>query len=413
MRLILFSGILFLSSIAQAQDITTIFEDTLNDQNVIKITSFNSYSSNSFSNEFIDKFLFGGEITTELKDRTSSKLKGRNVLGGEFEQRIDSYSPDINLFKKESYGLKLSFSDNHYLSGSVTSDLFNTAMYGNANYIGDTMDFAFSNFHYQHYQKFGVGFYHEYNLSSIQVSYIAGSKAARAGLDAAWMHTRADLDTIDLYSTGDMFLTEGFSPYWGFQGSGFSVDIDYNFIFEGKVKNRQVINFKLSNLGMIFWNKKTKKYRMNTEGVYTGFDIQDLLNQDTSTTSSLNWMDTLAITETSGYQVDVLPLELVVQKLADQGIDQKWQAIFGFKAIMIPDYFPYLYAGAYFKAKDNFSISSRVSYGGFAGFRWGVNINYWLKDKMYFALGSYDLIGLASKKIGYGRGVNFSMYYKI
>ena len=152
---------------------------------------------------------------------------------------------------------------------------------------------------------------------------------------------------------------------------------------------------------------------MNTEGVYTGFDIQDLLNQDTSTTSSLNWMDTLAITETSGYQVDVLPLELVVQKLADQGIDQKWQAIFGFKAIMIPDYFPYLYAGAYFKAKDNFSISSRVSYGGFAGFRWGVNINYWLKDKMYFALGSYDLIGLASKKIGYGRGVNFSMYYKI
>jgi hypothetical protein len=404
---------LLLSANLIAQEPSVVFEDTVSDFNLIKLTSYNSYSSNRFNNEFIDKFLFGGEITSEIKDANSARLKGRNVIGGEFEQRIDSYTPSINMFNKEAYGMKLSFSDNHYFSANLSEDIFNLAMYGNANYIGDTMDLTFSTLQYQHYQKFGVGFYDERNMSSIQVSYIAGSKTLKGALDESWLYSQSTLDTIDVKASGNMFTSDRFYPYWGFQGSGFSIDIDYNFIFEGKVKNRQIINFKINNLGMIFWNRNTKQYNMNLNGVYAGVDVQDLLNQDSTIDNSIDWMDTLGISTTTGFQVDVLPLELVVQKVADYGIDKKWQGIFGLKVVMVPEYFPYLYGGAYFKASDKFSISSRLSYGGWAGLRWGLNFNYWVKDKLYFAAGTFDLIGLVSKKIGYGRGVNFSMYYKL
>lgn len=405
-------GIFLLSAFSSfSQEPVSIFEDTINDQNVLRITSFNSYSSNKLNNEFMDKFIFGGQITTEMKDKISSKLGGRNAIGAEFEQRIDTYTPGVNLFKKEDYGMKVSFSDNHYAAAHFAPDLFNTAMYGNAPYVGDSMNLTFSSFHYQHYQKLGVGFYNQHNLSSIQVSYVMGSKGARGALDETWLYTDPNSDSISLTSAGNAFITERFFPYWAFRGNGFSIDVDYNFIFQGKVKNRQIINFKINNLGMIFWNKNTNKYILNTDANYSGFDVSELLNQDS--TSTVNWMDTLGIDESTGNQVDVLPLELVVQKLPDNGIDAKWQPIFGFKAIMIPEYFPYLYGGVYYRPTESFSVSSRVSYGGFAGFRWGMNFNYWIKDKVYIGAGTFDILGLASKSIGFGRGFNFSMYFKM
>jgi hypothetical protein len=407
----LFISFLCLSSI-YAQEPTYIFEDTVNDQNLIKLTSYNSYSSNRFNNELIDKFLFGGEITTEIKDKASGKLGKLNAIGGEFEQRIDSYTPTINMFKMEHYGMKLSFSDNNYFSANVATDLFNTAMYGNSSSIGVVQDFTFSHAQYLHFQKFGIGFYDERNLSSIQLSYVSGSKGLEFGLAESNMFSRPSLDTIDVNLNGAGFMTDTLGPYWAFQGGGFAIDIDYNFIFEGKVKNRQIINFKISNLGVIFWNKRTNNYVIETEATYSGFEINDILSQD-STLFDVDVMDTLNISQFKKNYIDVLPTELVVQKLADNGIDQKLQAIFGFKTILVPDYFPYLYAGAYYRPVDNFSLSTRLSYGGFAGLRWGLNVNYWVKEKLYFSAGTFDVIGLASKKIGYGRGINFSMYYKI
>lgn len=403
---------LFFAS-GHAQEPALVFMDTVNDQSLIRLTSYNSYSSNRFDNEFMDKFLFGGQISNELKDRQQNRLKYRNVLGGEFEQRIDAQIPGIKMFGKEDYGMKLSFSDNHYFSADIKGDLFNLAMYGNGPYVGDTMDFTFSSLHYEHFQKFGIGFFNKHNLSSIQISYIFGSKGLKGGLDQSYLYSHPEGDSVDVFTNGQMIMTDRYFPYWGFQGNGFSIDVDYNFIFEGKSKNRQIINFKINNLGIIFWNSPSKNYFMANNGTYSGFNIQDLMNQDSTVDNSVNWMDTLGITETPGHQIDVLPIELVVQKLADHGIDAKWQPIFGFKAIMIPEYFPYLYAGVYYKPTQSFSLSSRLSYGGWAGLRWGLNFNYWLKDKMYIGAGTFDVMGLVSKKIGFGRGFNFSMYFKI
>ena len=397
---------------AFAQEPNYVFEDTINDKNLVKLSSYNSYSSNRFNNEFMDKFLFGGTIDQELKDKNANRLGRMNTIGGEFEQRVDSYTPDINLFKKEHLGLKLSFSDNHYISSNLPSDLFQLAMNGNESYQGDSLDFTFAHAQYLHYQKLSVGFFDERNLSSIQISYVTGSKAAEFGLYSSHFYTSPNADSIAASLSGSGLLTDRFSPYWAFQGGGFSIDIDYNFIFEGKMKDRQIINFKINNLGMIIWNRSTKNYVIQSNTSFNGFDIQDILNGD-STATQIDVLDTLGISETTGRYIDFLPVEFVVQKLPDNALERKWQAIYGFKTIMSPDYFPYLYAGAYYRPTPEFSVSSRLSYGGFAGVRMGVNFNYWLKEKLYFGAGTFDLIGLLSKKIGFGRGFNFAMYYKL
>jgi hypothetical protein len=307
-----------------------------------------------------------------------------------------------------------SFSDNHFASINIPSDMYNIAMYGNASYVGDTMDFRFGNMQYQHYQKIGLGFFDEKTMSSITISYLAGSKAAHFRLGDTWMVTDAAVDSVTLQLQGSGFHTERFFPYWAFLGSGFSVDFDYNFVLQNRGGNRQVINLRVRNLGAIFWNRSTKLYAVDSTNAYTGFDVQDFLNQDTSSTQeALNIMDTLGVRQGTGFRSDPLPVELSLQKCGDQGSAQKLQLICGFKAILSSDYFPYLYAGAYYKPKDMMSFSSRLSYGGFAGFKWGIDANFWIRKKGYIGFGTFDVIGLLSKKAGYGRGFSFNASFKL
>lgn len=405
--------LLFFSSLANSQDLMRIFNDTVNEDPFLKISSFDYYSSNRFDNEFMDKFIFGGDIDQLLKDRQSSRLKGLNSIGSEAEQRIDSYTPTIHPLKKERYGLLLSFSDNHFFSGNVSQGLFNLTMYGNANYVGDTMDLSFVHAQYQHYQKFSIGFYDKRSLSSVQLSYVAGSRGFDFRSADSRFVTQSTQDTVELRLRGEGFSTASFSPYWAFQGSGFAVDINYNFIFYAKTSgNRQIVSLKINNLGAIFWNKNSQNYFVDSTTYYTGFNVNELLGKD-SLTNQYNFKDTLGIVKTAGRYGEALPLELTLDKLADRGIDQKWQWIGGFKAILTQDFYPYFYAGAYYQPSANFSVSTHVSYGGFARLRLGLNLNYWLDNRMNIALGTMDVIGNISKKYGFGRGLNFSATFKL
>ena len=395
-----------------SQEPQTVFEDTINDKNVIKITSFNYYSSNHFNNALVDKFLFGGNISQELKDVNEARLGGINSIGGEMEQRIDSYSPNINPFNKEKYGLMLSFSDNHFFSANISSDIYRTAMYGNANYIGDTMDLSYMHMQYQHYQKFSAGFYDKKTMSSIQVSFVTGSRAANFHTANSFLLSHDDLDTVELQLRGQGFSTNNFSPYWAFQGNGFSIDLNYNFMFQSKQGNRQLINLRINNVGAIFWNKNSYDYYVDSTSTYTGFDVQNFLNQD-SIADNYNFVDTLGVIQSMRRYTDILPIELAIEKMADRYASTKLQLIFGFKAILTPDYRPYLFVGGYYQPISKFSLSTYISYGGFAGIRWGLNFNYWPTEKLYFALGTVDMIGNISKNYGFGRSANFSMYFKM
>ncbi|MBI3135336.1 MAG: hypothetical protein HYZ14_11735 [Bacteroidetes bacterium] len=394
-----------------SQEHLRIFEDTLNETPLLRISSMNYYGSNRFNNQFMDKFLFGGNIDQALKDNNLNRLKSANSIGAEAEQRIDSYTPTINPFKKEKYGLMLSFSDNHFLSASIPKDVYAVAMYGNASYVGDTADLSFAHAQYQHYQKFSAGFYEQKTMSSIQLSFITGSKGFDFYSSGSFLSTNAALDTVELSLRGQGFSTDRFSPYWAFQGTGFCLDLSYNFIFASKQGKQQIVNFRVGNVGAIFWNKNSKNFTVDSTTIYTGFDVKDFIGQD-SINDSWNFEDTLGILKRIGRYGEALPLELSIDKLADiRG--NKVQAIFGFKAILTQDYRPYVYGGVYYQPNAAFSGSTYLSYGGFAGIRWGLYLNYRVQDKIFLSLGTADMIGNISKNYGFGRSANLLATFKL
>ena len=403
---------LVLSWTAFSQELTAVYEDSLTEGSLTRFSSFNYYSSNAFNNDLLDKFLFGGVITGDIKDQVTNGLKRVNSFGAEAEQTIEHYNAGFNPIGNPKYGFVASFSDNHFVSANLSSDLFHTVFYGNSDRVGDTLDYSFSHLKYMHYQKIGIGVFDKQTLSSLRINYVAGSKQTQGRLSNSFLYSENDSLSLALQGAG--FRTDLTSPYFAMQGHGFSIDLNYNFLFETKKGNAQIINLKISNLGLIAWNDQTNIYTIDSVTNYMGFDIKNFINQpEDAPSKQYNFLDTLGLQQEKGSIVSTLPIEFAIQKMPMRNSDKKLQAILGFKAILTSDYFPYLFGGFYYAPTDNFSGSTRLSYGGFGGLQWGIDLNYWLKDKVYIGLGTFDMIGNISKKYGFGRSVNLSAHFKL
>jgi len=395
-----------------AQDIETVFVDTNNTGHEIQINSFNYYASNSFNNQLTDKFIKGGEITKDIKDFNQSKLGRLNSFGGEMEQQILYYNYNITPFKsKPNLGMVFSAEDVNFISTNVNSNLYNILFYGNQNYLGDTMDFSFSHAQYLHYQKIGFGLVNKKYKSYLKVNFLFGNKLTNYRLGNTWMYSSPESDSIKFNLNAEGFASDTVKSYLQSKGYGFSFDFQHNFIYVDKKDRSQVINIKLSNFGVIFWDKNTKQTYVDSANTFSGFELSQLLQRD-STSGDLYNLDTLGIFSRTRNHAEILPFEISIQKLANRYTDQKIQLIFGLKALISSDYRPYGFVGVYYSPISSVGISSRLAYGGFGGFKVGLSANYFVKKKFSLNIGTYDLIGFISPKYGFGKSLNLSMNLK-
>lgn len=400
-----------LSLTGVTQEILPVINDTTFDKNRLQISSQNYYGSNRLNNNFTDKFIFGGTITQAIKDKNFNRMDQNNRLGGEAKQQIEHFNPNIHPIKNEKYGLVISIADHHLVSANIPTDLYELAMFGNAGSINDTLNFSFAHFQYLHYQKFGIGIFDRTTQSSVKINYVSGSKAIEARMNDTWLYNGSD--SLILHAQGAGYRTDRFYPYLGFQGSGVSIDLNYNFFFESKKGRRQFLNLKVNNLGFIGWNQNNHQYTIDSTSVYTGFNVNEILNRPEGETKNYNFTDTLGIYEGIGRNFAALPIEFVLQKSPIRNSDQKFQYTLGFKTILTSDYIPYVFGGLYYEPFDFFSASTRLAYGGFGGLQWGLNLNLWTKGNSYFSLGTFNMIGNLSKKIGFGRSINFSAHFNL
>ncbi len=407
MKKLVFITSLFYLTFSYAQNLSPIFGDTINTGHQINISSFNFYASNSFNNTLTNTFIYGGNINQDLKDFNQSNLGKSNTTGGKAEQKIEYINFNITPFKKlKNYGIIASIEDINLLSSNVSSDLYNTILYGNNNYLGDTMDFSYSHAQYLHYQKISIGLIHKKLKSSLKLGFIIGSRSLDYRLGNTWMNSSSLSDSIHIKLNGEAHSTDSTTNYFDSKGYGFSIDLEHNVIYNNKKGKQQVINFTLGNIGLVFWNSNTNYQYVDSKNTYSGFDVMSLINRDTS--NALYSLDTLGINSITKSQAKLLPFELSMQKLANRYSDQKFQLIFGFKAIILSDYKPYIFVGAYYSPNQKIGFSSRIAYGGFGGLKVGLNANYWIKNKFEIAIGTYDAIGFISNKHGYGKSLHLS-----
>ena len=389
-----------------AQPIDFVYRDSISDNHSLQITSLNSFASNSLKNEFINKFVYGGAISSELLDRNPQKQF--NVIGGEAEQTI-SYFEGTFFKSLPNLGLTVGVSDQNFVSTSYKPDLFDLVFKGNTGSLGDTLDFSYAHAQYLHYQNYGIGLYDKRTQSYFRLGFLVGNRSINFHTGQTYFSTSAD--GADLYLKTDMFghgtVSDSGSSYFSASGYGFALELNHNFVINSKAGNRHIVNFNLSNLGSIFWNNQTEIIKIDTTYQYSGFDYTQL--QSGSDIDSDFIIDTLGVFIANGSRRESLPIQIIINKIPVYSLTQKLQSTFGLKAILIPDYRPMIYGGVYYQPNSFFSISTRALFGGFGGLRLGLNANLWVKDNFHLSIGTLDVIGLSSNRIGKGKSINFGM----
>ncbi|MDX1349301.1 MAG: hypothetical protein R3279_03575 [Putridiphycobacter sp.] len=399
--------ILFASTLS-AQSIDFAYRDSILNKRSIQVSAINTFTTNSINNELLGKFIYGGQIGTELI--TNNGQKKFNVLGGEFEQSI-SYFEGSFLPSKPAVGLVVSVSDQHFASASFKPDIYNLAFRGNTPYLDDTLDFSYAHGQYLHYQNYSVGVYDKRTQSYVKLGFLVGNESINYRLGNSIFHTSSDGNDLFLQADMSGFNTKNDSSdsYFTAKGYGFALEINHNFIINSKSGKQHIVNFNLSNLGSIFWGNSTQNRQIDTTYLYNGFNYSNINNIGELNTAIL--ADSLNINTYTSARREALPIQIIINKTPVYSLTQKWQSLFGFKALLIPDYRPMVFGGVYFQPNDFFSVSTRAIIGGYGGLRFGLNANLWLKENFFIGLSTLNVIGVSSNTIGKGTSANISLQY--
>lgn len=157
-RIIVGILLLGLSVMARAQHSSVFFQDS------VQKLSFSAdaaifYGSSVMNNDFMNKFIYGGEIDRSIKDNAYNNLnKDNNRIGGDVQLNFIANIPIDSLFKKTNLALTVGINYSEHFDAVFTDNLFRLAFDGNKQFAGKDALLSGTNMNYFAYQKifFGV-----------------------------------------------------------------------------------------------------------------------------------------------------------------------------------------------------------------------------------------------------------------
>lgn len=362
-------------------------------------------SSTALPNEILNPFLFGGEITNQVIDRNASKQKGLNRAGAIIHGNIMYRDLKTNLFKSEKIGFGVQLGYERMLNASYTKELFGLVFQGNEQYAGQNINLNSTSVADIGYQKMGFGVFLKNTQSYGFLNIINVSDYMKGGVKHGTIQQSEDLDDISLDLAGNWSRTtsNGYA-----RGLGLSIDFKYNIPIKFFKNKTAIVSAQVKNLGFAYIYKGTQKYSMDTILHYNGFSFNQLIDGVISKETSL--IDTLGIHEEKGTAVVGLPFYLQIAKEINEDYEGKLQSTFGIRVYPISNYKPMIYAGIDYKPISNLHLGLLASYGGYSTFRGSLYIQYKIKN-FGFGISSDNIVGIVSKKQGFGQTYNIRLQW--
>lgn len=398
---LLFCGLAFNGLRAQSYFGTILSADTTRNVEV-NVEGVGFHQASKTRKEFVNYFIKGGEIPTDLINEVYQKQNDVNGFGLSLYGGVNVKMHNWHLGLGTNYGLEFNLATKTIASLAYTKDLYNLAFMGNANALGETLVFNSSSFQLDSYQKVGVGVFNRNTNTFLRLNYVASNFSSNAFMSSGQLYTSANGDTLSLEMDGLLKLTntDGF-----YNAHGASVDFEYNMPFGTETdKFKGVISFRITDLGMVY-AKNLTYYNVDTSITFSGADVSTI--QQLFNTSGTNVLDTLGVDKTSTSELRFLPSVLEVAKRIELNREDKWQSMFGVRLYPTLVSVPLVYAGAHYRINEKLAAGARLSYGGFGGFRVGT---YFRMHSSNFDcyLATQDLAGLISKR-GFGNALQLGL----
>ena len=383
------------------------YDTTLINHEII-VSGDNAYNSTSLQNGVAEGLFKGGFISEFEIDDSYSKHKDLNRLGKNLQAEVEYRNYKKNIFGNEKWGFLLKGGYYFIGSGAYSDDLYGLVFKGNDQFLGASAEFSGTTTNVTGFQKVGFGVISKKSKSSITLNFVNVSNAYQGTLQKGILTQDQEASSIDLVVDGSFSYTDKtqFS-----NGIGAAIDLDFKIPFQWLNGRQSYFQIQAKNLGLAYMNQGMKSYSVDSTYNYSGFNFDQIFNNNSFFGNDFSILDTLQIETARKNKWIALPALIQVGKIVDEHYQGKIQSIFGIRAYPTLSYTPLLYVGMNYRPHQYVDWGLIGSYGGFGGFRFGFYSNVNLK-KIQLGLGTEDILGFFSQR-ALGESINIRMRCKL
>ena len=363
-----------------------------------------SIASNAVDWHFMDKSLFGGHIEREYINDLIYKMPERARIGYAGNAQLELLNFRDTLLGRPNLGLRAALSTQYSGYGAFQPNAFEAVYRGNSGAANASVELGPLAFQGQSWQKIGFGLFNKTSLSGITLSLVEGQSYQAIDMDRAELFTAAQGDYVSLSVGGDYSRSDTTRMGWANgSGMGACIDLDYNAPIQ---QGKGVVSFAVRNLGFIAWNEQSEQYAIDTKVDWNGLDVTSWLSGEADSVKFPNWIDSLNTSRNQALLVKPLPASFHFRYLRRWKGNRYWET--GCSFIPNKAAVPVVYVGVTHAISNRLLVSERVSYGGYAEFALGADIQWLFKSSWFLRAGSTHFEGwlLPTAK---GRSVYFNL----
>jgi len=429
MKKILFILIL-LPYISYGQSLLNDFKFS-NDSNNFAVYAYTDifYQSQGISNDLMSKFIRGGNIDNDLKNKIESQLtSSKNRFGIGVSGGFKFYDISDSALHNPDWGFAINVEHHTLINSSFTSDLFHAVFMGNADRVGQDLNMGPSSFNSVSYQEFGFSLVYKPKGCEFGVSIIKGQSHQSLSAKTLTLNTAADISNISLETDGNFRLSDsaqGPVTLGTMNGIGAAISAAY-YIPIGKPKNsfasfmkdeepgpnKGSLRVAVKNLGFVSWFKNPVTYSSDTSYQFNGYEIQNIFDNDYS-----NWFDEDALRDSifpkakAGSYATLLPATFSLTFIPNILPDHKIYPVAGARYQINANARPLVYGGVQYVLNNSFSGSVIGIFGGYGDVTAGLRIKY-TSDQISAFISSNNMAGMFSKN-GYGNNLNLGLIWRL
>lgn len=347
------------------------------------------WGSNALTRSFMGKMVMGGHIGSVQNEALHNRMSQVNRLGAEGTVGLSFYNFSDSLLGFPNVGLKVDVAMEAAANAGFDRDFFKLTFIGNTDFLGDSVELGPLYADYQVFEKFGLGVFNKRNLSFIQLSAVNGQDMQSMRLDRMKMYTAADATSIALDYTGDFWQADTTKSGFGqTKGFGFALDGDLNIPLED---NRGVVSLSVRNLGYIKWNSQTVHEQADTNFVWNGVNVDDVIALSENGFQLPRLKDTLAVESERRSVVMSLPTSIQFRMIRKLKGGKSYEAGLRFMPNRVS--IPFLYAGFNHFVAPGLMLTERITYGGYGNLNLGLEAQWMIDNRVYLRLGTNQAFG--------------------
>lgn len=398
----IFSIIIHLSFIGNAQNFLPLNYDTLQRGQEINLFASGEFGTSAISNRLTKYFIFGGEIPQNLIDKVDGKQKNLNRMGFYAEPTIEYINYKVQPFKKKNWGIIVKAGMFYSGAARYRKGVFGMVFKGNEPYLGSEVDLSNMVGGITAAHKIGFGFIDAKSKSSITLNIYGITNYSNFYTNnSSFKQDETGFDAT-LALNGRGLNSKG--PFY----KGLGVGIDANLFFKiGPDEKPSFLQFSIQNLGVGFINKNITRYSMDTVINLNGYTIADITNGNTIIGKDKNIADEIGLKKDTISKIIALPFTFQIGKIIDEHNQKMFQLFYGGKVYVQNGALPLVYFGAHYRSKKWFRMGLGASYGGFTGFRANLYLQgVWKQFNLGVA--TSDVVGMIGVGRGYAASLNLS-----